>query len=100
MSEAIWLWVIGAIFALAATFFWRSQNAMERRLDASETRAEGLAKDLSALREQVAREYHSKTDLRELLQDIVAPINRAIESLQRDFNEALRKGWPGGGTKG
>lgn len=52
------------------------------------------------MREQMAREYHSKTDLRELLQDIVAPINRAIESLQRDFNDALRKGWPGGGSKG
>lgn len=100
MTPDLLLWLTNGAFAIIGVLFWRTQNATDERLRASESRAEGLAKELSAMREQMAREYHSKTDLRELLQDIVAPINRAIESLQRDFNDALRKGWPGGGSKG
>jgi len=99
MSESIWLWVLGGAMGLASILFWRSQDNMEKRIEAAEKRSQDLSTEVSTVREQIAREYHSKADLRDLLEDVVAPINRAIESLQRDFNDVLRKGWPGGGTK-
>lgn len=111
VSQELWLWVLTGAFGLAGTLFWRNQDAIEKRQDRANEehskRAEGLAKELAEvraeaanMRERMAREYHSKQDLRDLLSEIVAPINRAIEGLQSDFKKVMEKGWPGGGKTG